>query len=663
MRRSFAVLLLAASLLAGCATDQAFLEGKQLLSEGRIEEGLARLEQAVNESPGNAEYRAYLHGQRERMINQMLAQADSARLNAQFDDAEAVYRRALRLDPRNQRVMAGLEGVALDRRHKALTDEAQGAFQKGDAAAAESSLRTVLAENPKQREAKALMRRIEEKRAGDPTVSPRLKSALAKPITLEFRDAGLRAVFEVISRTAGINFTFDKDVRPDLKATIFVKDTSIEDAIQILLLTNQLDRKILNENTLLIYPNTAAKQRDYQELMVKSFYLANADVKQTVNMIRAMLKTRDLFIDEKVNLIVMRDTPEAVRLAEKLIAAQDLAEPEAVLEVEVLEVNRGRLQELGLRWPEQIGYGLLQGGTTSANIIVDPITGLPTTVTNTTAGSTVAPGVIDLHNRGGLTSFVTNPLLLLNLKAQDSNANVLANPRIRVKNREKAKIHIGDKVPVFTSTAVINAGIAQSVTYLDVGVKLEVEPNIGLEDEVTMKVGLEVSSITERVAFGNSVAFRVGTRSAGTVLRLRDGETQMLAGLIQDEDRRTVSKVPGLGDLPVLGRLFSSHSDDTKKTEIVLLITPRVVRNLTLPEAGATGFAAGTESGVGRLGARSEGAAVPLPAVAPPSPAPAPARPPAQPAPAPTLVPVPGILPPGGAPPGSTGPAAPGAPN
>jgi len=229
-----------------------------------------------------------------------------------------------------------------------------------------------------------------------------------------------------------------------------------------------------------------------------------------------------------------------------------------------------------------------------------------------------------------------------------------------VRNREKAKIHIGDRLPVFTSTSTANVGISSSVAYLDVGLKLEVEPNIYLDDEVAIKIGLEVSSIAREVPGpGNSLAYQVGTRSAATVLRLRNGETQVLAGLISDEERSSANRVPGLGEIPLLGRLFASQRDNNSKTEIVLLITPRIVRNVARPPADSLTVPAGSESAVGaptvqlpRTEPRSvsvssspgSGAGAARPAQpagpdreAPAAPAPAPAPPP-QPAPAPTGV-------------------------
>jgi len=213
-------------------------------------------------------------------------------------------------------------------------------------------------------------------------------------------------------------------------------------------------------------------------------------------------------------------------------------------------------------------------------------------------GGSLSEGFIDLRNRQGLTSFIANPAVTLNLRSEAGEGNTLANPRIRVKNREKAKIHIGDKLPVFTTTSTANVGVAASVSYLDVGLKLDVEPNVYLEDEVAIKVNLEVSSVSREVTGpANSLAYQIGTRSASTVLRLRDGETQVLAGLISDEERSSANRLPGLGDIPAVGRLFSSQRDNNSKTEIVLLITPRIVRNIARPDERFD--PAGSEADVG----------------------------------------------------------------
>lgn len=567
-------------LLSGCAGQEAFRRGKQNLTQGNHEQALAAFEQAVAEDPANVQYRTQLTKAREDVVNAMIIRAERARAAGRYAEADADYERILRIDSNNMRAVAGLEETKLDRQQQTLLTEARGLLKDGKSEAAREKIQVVLTARPQHREAKLLQRELNAKPRGE-TGPQELNEAFKKPITLEFRDANLRSVFEIISRTTGVNFVFDKDVRPDLKATIFVKNTTIEEVINLLLVTNQLDKKILSDNAVLVYPATPAKQRDYQELVVKSFYLANADVKQTLNMIKTMLKTRDVFIDEKISLLVMRDTPEAIRIAEKLIAAHDLAEPEVVLDVEVLEVSSNKLSELGIRYPDQVSFSV--------------------------AGAAGAPpGTLTLpqfHNlKSDMVSLsVGNPALLLNLRKQDGSTNLLANPRIRVKNREKAKVHIGERVPVITTTTTAIAGTSSdSVTYQDVGIKLDVEPTIHLESEVGIKVGLEVTNINREITSARgTLTYQLGTRSAATTLRLQDGETQVLAGLISDEDRSAANKVPALGDLPLLGRLFSSHRDQKTKTEVVLLITPHIVRNLQRPDAGQIEFASGTEASLG----------------------------------------------------------------
>ena len=632
--RSAIAALAGAMLLLGCASQPAYLtQASKLIAEGRGEEALAVLEKVSQDNPADYAARSEYFRQRALVVAQWLGQADMLRQDGQFEPAEALYQRALKHDPANPRARAGLAQVESDRRHRAIVAVAEKLVKEDKYLEAHDVLRPVLAESPQNREAQRLQRRIDEKLTKPAIAAVRLKTLTTKPLSLELRDVSLRNAFDVLSRASGVNFVLDKDVRFDQKTSIAVRDAALEDAIGLLLAANQLAQKVLNENTVLVFPNTPAKLREHQELVVKSFYLANADVRQTANMIRTLVKTRDIFIDEKLNLLVIKDTPNAVRLAERLVAAQDLAEPEVVLEVEVMEVASNRLLDLGVQWPTQIFWQ-------------DPAT-VPAPAGTGTSLSAVQ------RVSGGLTAFVATPVVLLKLQQQDGTTSVLANPRIRVKNKEKARIHIGDRVPVITTTAAATGGfVSENVSYLDVGLKLEVEPVIYLQGEVGIKVGLEVSNIVKEVksVTSSTLAYQIGTRNANTTLRLHDGETQILAGLISDEDRRTASRVPGLGDLPVAGRLFSSNSDATSRTEIVLLITPRLVRTLARPDVRSLEFAAGTEAATGAppFGAAAAAPVQPSPATPPSKPLaapPAPQPPPPTTAPGVEMVPFGGVQP------------------
>ena len=627
MTKRYAALAALIFALAGCELFDPVLKNSQsLFTDGRGEESLALLDKAAKENPGRYAYRAEYVRQRDLLVARWLAQAETMLQAGQLDVAAGLYTRVQNYDAENARAKAGLALLEREQRHRAIVANADALLKQNRLVDAADALRRVLTESPQNREARRLQRLLEE-RTAKPTTTPRLSAAAQKPITIELRDVPLRTVFDVISRAIGVNFVFDKDVRSDQRTSIAIQDGNAEEVIRLVLSSTQLEQRIVNERTVLVFPRTPQKLQEHQELVVRSFYLANADVKQSANMIRTLVKTRDIFIDEKLNLLIIKDTPNAVRLAEKLVAAQDLAEPEVLLEVEVLEISRNRLLDLGIRWPDF----------------------LATSIIGAAGAGTITLSELQNRNNDMIRFTFNNPLLLLNLRQQDGTTNVLANPRIRVKNKGKARIHIGDRVPVITTTAAAAGGfVSESVTYLDVGLKLEVEPLIHLGDDVDIIVGLEVSNIAREVRSPTSstLTYQIGTRNASTALRLHDGETQVLAGLITDEDRRTADRIPGLGDLPVAGRLFSQTHENRIKTEIVLLITPRLVRTINRPDINALEFAAGTETSSGAPGASV------TPFVVPKPPAPKPEAKPA------ALVP----SPPGGAPTGTVAPASSGFP-
>jgi len=562
--------------LTGCAGYQLHEDGLSLLAQGQTEEGLSKLAEASRAEPDNMAYRADLLHNREQTVNRMLGAANSERAAGRAAAARALYEGILRIDPSNSRASLGLETLAMDARHDVALQQAEALLKKQDIESARAVLRPVLLENPKHGGALELQRKLDEEATREAMAEPALRVKFTKPVTLQFRDANLKMVFEALSRTSGINVLLDRDVKPDTKTSIFVKDVSVEDTIDLILMQNQLEKKVISDNTVFIYPSTPAKLKDYQDLKIRSFHLTNADPKQILTMIKTLLKTKDIFIHEKTNSIVMRDTPAAIRLAEKMVADQDIAEPEVMLEVEVLEVSTTRLSELGIRWPSSFSLATPDGVTTLGQLK-------------------------DLDS----DDLLATPLsATLNLKLDDSDTNILASPRIRVRNREKARVMIGSRVPVITNAVTpVSTGtpvITGSVQYLDVGLQLEVEPDIHLDNEVVIKVKLDVSNIIKQVENKESgtIAYEIGTRNANTVLRLKDGETQILAGLINDADRKSASKVPGLGQIPILGRLFSSHTDDSLKSEIVLSITPRIVGSTSLPDGGDVEYWAGTESNV-----------------------------------------------------------------
>jgi general secretion pathway protein D len=617
-------------LIAGCASQTAHTRGMELIGQGDQEQGLVELEKAMRLEPTNARYRLDYRNQVARLMAVQVTSAEAALREGDLVAARERFVAALKYDPNNESVRRAIAALDQEQRFRTLVAEAEKQADAGQPEAARDRLRAALADNPASQtisralaQMQARVDKLEEARQARLAAA----SVMKHPVTLQFRDANVRMVFEALSRTTGLNVILDRDVRADLKTTIFVRDASVEDTVNLILLQNQLDKKVLNANTMFIYPATPAKQKEYQDLKVRTFQVSNGDAKHLQNVLKSVLKMKDVALDERSNTLVIRDTPDAVAVAEKVVLAHDLPDAEVMLEVEVVEVSRERLLDLGISWPT----GVAIGTPTGANTI----------------------GAMRALTRNDLT--ITPLAVGVNLRLSDTDANLLASPRIRARDREKARILIGDKVPVITNSVTpVSTGtsvVTGSVQYIDVGIKLEVEPRVYLEGDVGIKLNLEVSNIVKQIGDGtanSTLAYQIGTRSASTTLRLRDGETQVLGGLIGDQERTSADKVPGLGQLPVLGRLFRSDSGTNTKTEIVLSITPHIVRGAGVAESRYRDVFSGSETTmrdgplrldpVGAAGGATTGAAQApsaTPLVVPAAPTPPPMEPAAGPSTAP----------------------------
>jgi general secretion pathway protein D len=565
------------TLIAGCAAERLHHEGLNAMDRGEYESGLTLLSEAAKADPHNMSYRFDYATRREAAVLALLNLADSARAKNQLDIAAGAYRRVLAIDPGNDRAQHGLTALQGDARHGEALAQANKDFDRKDYDAAEARVRAVLQEDPGYAPAQELEARIAAARA-PVSVAPRLKTRDNHRVTLQLRDAPTKMVFEVLSRETGINFILDKDVKGDTKTTIFVTDVPVEQAIDLVLDQNALARQILADNMVLIYPNIAAKQKDYEQQIVRTFYLTNATPKDVESMLKTVLGAKNMFIDERTNVVVLRDTPDAVHMAEKLVASIDVAEAEVMLEVEVLEVSRSSILDLGIQYPGSVTFTAQPSASGAAGLVLS-----------------------DLKNLNSNTIGVSSIAVTVNAMKTAGLANTLASPRIRVRNKEKAKILIGSKEPVITNTTTPTAGgtavVTGSVQYLDVGLQLEVQPTVYLDKDVSIKMQLEVSNILKQVQTASgTIAYEIGTRNANTLLRLKDGETQILAGLIQESDSRTANSIPGLGDIPILSHLFGTHHTDQEKDEIVLSITPRIIRMQPRGSGEPTEFWYGTET-------------------------------------------------------------------
>ena len=570
--RRCATLALACALLAGCAEQRLHDNSQDLLRAGNYEAAVDSLEAGARAYPFNAQLQADAIQARRQALTLLITEADAARRQQRFDDAQAALVRARKFDTSSQRVEGLIAELAVERRQVEAIAKAEDLIQAEDFQGASRLVAAALKDNPRQQQLLAERRRIELlARQAHPRGYAHLRET--RPISLDFRDASLRTVLDAVTRNSGVNFVLDKDLRSDSRVTIFLHGASVEDAIDLITSTNQLARKMVDEQTMLIYPNTPDKQRDYQEQVVRVFYMTNTEAKGASAFLKSMLKMRDPFVDERSNMLALRDTPENIELAERLLSLYDTADPEVTLELEVLEISSSRLTELGLAFPNSVSLTPLAPNGASALTLGN--------IRNMTRND-VSVGI------GAAT---------LNLRREVGDTKTLANPSIRVRSKEKAKVMIGDKVPVITTTTGQAGFVSDSVSYLDVGLQLEVEPTVFADDDVAIKLGLEVSSVTGQVKSANgTLAYQIGTRNANTFLRLHDGETQLLAGLISHDEQTTASRLPGLGDLPVVGRLFSSQLDNGTHSELVLAVTPHVVRNVRRPDANEAELWVGTES-------------------------------------------------------------------
>lgn len=413
-----------------------------------------------------------------------------------------------------------------------------------------------------------------------------------QPVTLKFKKAGIKEVLEGVAKVGGFTLVFDKDVRND-PISISIQDTPFEEALQLILNSNSLFSRQISPAVLIVSPDTKQKQEQYRDLMIRTFYLSTAKAKDMLLLLKSMLDSKRMHANEQLNAIVIRDQPEKLELAEKIILANDRQEAEVLFDLEVLEVNRTKSQTYGLNYPKQAGAGLVAAG------FAGPL-----------AAEAVHMTYRQLTDLGPSNYLFKLPTtVLLDFFKQQSDAKTLASPKVRVMNNKKAEINIGDKQPILLSTtnvlpgqaatgAVPTTSTVTSIEFRDTGVKLTVEPSIRLGNELSLKMKVEVVRVGDPVLLQASPKieqFKFGNRSAETTLNMRDGETIVLGGLLQEEDRRTRVTVPWIGDLPLIGKLLSSFKTDRVTTEVILTITPRIAQPALPPGSSNHAFWSGTE--------------------------------------------------------------------
>lgn len=580
--------------MSGCAlfVSPDVKRGDQHLAAERWEEAILAYKQALKDDPFNPSLQGKYGLARERAAATYAERGRTLLKEKQIDLALEEFKRALAINPSSADYQAGFMQTTRVKESRSQYREAERLAQLGRVDEAMSGFARAAELDPTYQEALENITRLTEVQQG---LARDERSR--QPVTLKFKNAGIKEVLEGVAKVSGFTLVFDKDVRND-PISISIQDTPFEEALHLILNSNSLFSRQISPAVLIISPDTKQKQEQYQDLMIRTFYLSTAKAKDMVLLLKSMLDSKRMHANEQLNAIIIRDQPEKLELAERIIQANDRQEPEVLFELEVLEVNRTKGQTYGLNYPKQASAGLAAAGFAAGF-----------------AGAPLATDIVQMTYRQLTDLGPSNYLfklpttVLLDFLKQQSDAKTLASPKVRVMNNKKAEINIGDKQPILLSTtnvlpgqaatgAVPTTSTVTSIEFRDTGVKLTVEPSIRLGNELSLKMKVEVIRVGEKVELQASPLikqFKFGNRSAETTLNMRDGETVVLGGLLQEEDRRTRVTMPWIGDWPLIGKLLSSYTTERVTTEVILTITPRIAQP-TLPVGSSNqAFWSGTE--------------------------------------------------------------------
>jgi general secretion pathway protein D len=573
------VLLSAALIAGGCAAATAARRGQQAERRQDYDAAVVEYTKALQLRPDDPDLRLGLERAKVRAAEEHFLRGRRLSASGKLDEALVELQLAAELNPSNADVDAEVRAT----RDKLRAKNAPPADGR-------TELETLIA------------------RARDlPPAGLDLPDA-RMPASLIFRDASSRDVFTAIARFAGISLAFDASFR-EAPVTVDLRNASLQGALDTVASATRTFVRVTAPQTITVVPDTPAKRQQYEEDVVRTFYLSNADLKETMDLLRLVLDARRISSITATNAITIKDTPEHVAAAGRLIAAIDKARPEVIIDVELLEVNRTKLAEFGLQIASPNSPGLDGSvGTSDSTLTLNRLQ-------NLTQSDVILANLPSLYYR---------------LLKSDGNTRTLANPELRTSEGVTAQARFGERVPVPTTTfsPIATGGVPQqpitAFNYEPIGVNIDITPRTHHDDEVTLTLHVEVSSVIG-TGFGGLPTF--GNREITTQIRLHDGETNMLAGLIRDDERQTLDGIPGLSDLPFVGRLFAKSHTETTQTDVILTLTPHIVRGLNLTEADLRPFRVEGETSPAPSG-------VALPIGPPPAEPPAPPVPePAQPAP------------------------------
>lgn len=603
------------TLLVGCASSRAFREARQEEAVEHWDIAVLKYSRAVELEPRNNAYKIALARAKIKASQFHFEKGKMYRASGRPELAAVELDQAVLLDPTNQYAEVELR--------KAREEAAK-----------------VIAERTGETRLETLKRQVRGARAKPPILEP----ASDRPISLTFpQPKPIKQIYKALADAAGINVIFDPQLKDD-NVAIVLTNMEFQRALETLMRQENHFYKVIDDRTILIAADTPANRKTYEDLVIRTFFLSNADVTEVANALRSLLQTTRISVNKAENSITLRDTADKVSIAERIVEQNDKQLAEVVVDVELLQINTTRSQDLGV---------LLTAYETKA-ILEAPGGGKTNFGANAPEGTFTWDQLKDISIR----SFgFTLPSITYSFIKNNTDAELLAKPQLRISEGQKAQLVIGDRVPIPTTTFNTGQTIGGNIVpvtsfqYQDVGIKIEVEPRVHHNKEVTLKLTIEVSNLNGFVE-GQSGQRQpiIGTRSIASSIRLKDGETNFLAGLFRSDKSKTTNSVPFLGDIPVLGRLFSKKATTDSGTDLVLTLTPHIIRIPDVTAEDLEPVYVGTDSNISFQGSPR----VESPATQGPFDfsrrEPAPSVPRGAPVPQPVVTPAPQILVPGGLP-------------
>ncbi|HWW86363.1 MAG TPA: FecR domain-containing protein [Vicinamibacterales bacterium] len=616
---------------AGCVAGKAVREGDEAMKAGNLDEAVAAYRRAVQSSPDNPNYKIALQ---RAQLEASRSHFDKARDFEQKDQLEAAlgeYKQASEYDPTNR--VAGSKVAELDRTIRERIE----------------------ASRPKP----AIQQLRERARAASP--EPILNPTNREPLNIRFNNASLRDILAFIGNNFGINMSYDREVT-DRPATANFDGVTLEQALNLIMTMNQLSYKVVSDRSIFVFPDTGPKHVQYDEQVVRTFYISNADATELTQILSVIVRLPGIAIQPAIaanktaNTITVRGTSSMVQILEKLILQNDKPRAEIVVDVEILEVDRTRTKSYGLNLTEY-GLGAIfspevsPSASTTTPAATTPSTGTttPSTPSTSNTGTSTAPSgvksppVFNLNtiSRGINTAdfYLAVPAAIVKFLESDTHNKLLAKPQLRGAEGTKLSLVLGDQIPIistsYTPIATGGAGVnpLSSYQYKDVGVNVDMTPYVTNEGDIRLDMTVESSTRKADVTIAGVNIPSFGTRKVTSRLRLRDGESNLLAGLLQESERKSLTGFPGAIHVPVLKELFSANDQEIDQTDIVMLLTPHIVRTHEITEDDLKPIYIGSQQNLG-IGGPPPLIQPPPADVAPPAPA-APAGQPGQPVPAP----------------------------